>query len=302
MLAKWSRPAGFTLIELLVVVAIIGMLIALLLPSLTVAREQARGSVCLSNQRQVGLAGRMYLDDNRGQFFHHHEDWVLDDGTQTPTLPPTPADCTGGGAGNSQAEKPWTIFLYPYLKNRQAAFCPTDPTPRSQMLAINLLEYDGAITSPNQMPPADSELGLALAGRLTITSYLLDSVFTHKSARYACEGVLAGFATDTRAAGLINRNLVMFSERNSEALNAADNSDYGNVRQDDYDTWAGEAVLVQWGSGPYGAQGWIRHDRHRGGANYVYQDGHAAFARWTKARLDQFPDRVVRQPLVSPPQ
>jgi hypothetical protein len=63
------------------------------------------------------------------------------------------------------------------------------------------------------------------SAEVTIESYVLDSIFTHKSARYDIEGVLNGFATDNAVAILPNRNIIMFSERNSEALNAADNSD-----------------------------------------------------------------------------
>ena len=62
------RRAGFTLIELLVVVAIIALLIAILLPALRAARQQARGVTCLSNTRQLALAWRDYLDENRGFF------------------------------------------------------------------------------------------------------------------------------------------------------------------------------------------------------------------------------------------
>jgi prepilin-type N-terminal cleavage/methylation domain-containing protein/prepilin-type processing-associated H-X9-DG protein len=59
------RITGFTLIEVLVVVAIIALLIAILLPSLSIAREQARSAVCLSNLKQFGNAVHMYVADGR---------------------------------------------------------------------------------------------------------------------------------------------------------------------------------------------------------------------------------------------
>jgi len=62
-----SRLRSFTLIELLVVVAIIAMLIAILLPSLSRAREQAKCTVCLSNLREIGLAMQMYGQEHRDQ-------------------------------------------------------------------------------------------------------------------------------------------------------------------------------------------------------------------------------------------
>jgi prepilin-type processing-associated H-X9-DG protein/prepilin-type N-terminal cleavage/methylation domain-containing protein len=295
---------AFTLVELLVVVSIIALLIAILIPSLRKARELAKSTACLANERQIGVSARMYLDDNKGEFFHHHEGWVLDDGSQLDELPPTIAGVVGGGMGNSAAEKPWIIFLQPYLRSRAAGFCPSDPTPRSQKLATTLREYNGGITDVDHDMPPDSELAIAEIERRTMESYLLNSVFTHRSARYALEGVLRGFLTDSRLASLRNPSLVMFSERNCEALNAADNEAFGAVGQDDYDTWVGEAAMVRWGeeAGAYAREGWIRYNRHSGAANYVFVDGHAARARWNVARFDQFPDRQVRAPLSDPPQ
>lgn len=62
------RSRGFTLIELLVVVAIIVTLIALLLPSLANAKNQARDVACLSNLRQIGMASQVYLSENEQTF------------------------------------------------------------------------------------------------------------------------------------------------------------------------------------------------------------------------------------------
>ncbi|HEV7300168.1 MAG TPA: prepilin-type N-terminal cleavage/methylation domain-containing protein [Tepidisphaeraceae bacterium] len=57
---------GFTLVELLVVISIISILVAMLLPALSKARQHANTLTCAANFRQIGIMFSMYANDNRG--------------------------------------------------------------------------------------------------------------------------------------------------------------------------------------------------------------------------------------------
>jgi prepilin-type N-terminal cleavage/methylation domain-containing protein/prepilin-type processing-associated H-X9-DG protein len=76
---------GFTLIELLVVIAIIAILAAILMPVLSSAKQRAWTINCVSNLRQIGMALKMFADDNNELYPESGNDihWgAIDPGTQ----------------------------------------------------------------------------------------------------------------------------------------------------------------------------------------------------------------------------
>jgi prepilin-type N-terminal cleavage/methylation domain-containing protein len=117
----YSRT-GFTLIEVLVVVAIIALLVAILLPSLARARDQAQTTACASNLRQLHYAFTMYAHDNKGVYpgstHDFGEDWLG-------------YDNQGSADHHGHMHAPEDGVIWKYMSGQSKAYtCPAHPPPR----------------------------------------------------------------------------------------------------------------------------------------------------------------------------
>ncbi len=174
-----AKRIGFTLVELLVVVGIIALLIALLLPALGKARQQAEQDVCKSNLRQLSLAAFIYAIDSKG--------FCVPSGL-TFIGPDTMNGVSGTGYQNWDYEQLYSLgsstysfqrgFLGVYLKTDKVIQCPAADqynlpiTTVPETYGICLLQANriSRITVSNETPIfADaisySSAGLADRGR-----------------------------------------------------------------------------------------------------------------------------------------
>lgn len=128
------RPrSGFTLIELLVVIAIIAILAAILFPVFARARERARQTSCLNNEKQIGVGVSLYM-----------QEW----------------DDTYPVAAHKDEDQPhaWVEQFYQYVRTRNLNVCPSDNGFEEEPLHTTSyfmnVYFNGGITMADVPEPA----------------------------------------------------------------------------------------------------------------------------------------------------
>ncbi|MCX6367916.1 MAG: DUF1559 domain-containing protein [Armatimonadetes bacterium] len=220
------KNRAFTLIELLVVIAIIAILAAILFPVFAQARAKARQIACLSNQKQIGTAFMMYIQD-------YDETFPFSD----------------YGVSNNAADYiVWPFLVEPYIKGGVQG-----TTNKNQKKSVFVCPDNGVST------PDSFFTGFAAARGLlnyNVNRYLMEANRNN-------QGINNGLTVQSLAAVEAPASLVMMCEavgtlpeiqgRDNRYTTASDqhNAGYMNARQ-----------------------------RHSGGANFTFADGHS---KWFKA-------------------
>jgi len=148
-MTKFYRSHGFTLVELLVVISIIAMLLAILMPTLSKAREQAKCVVCQNKLKQVVLCLNLYANDNQGSTVQGWTGWKKYD------------DAAHGGTGGL-----WMDSLRTYFADlNELCLCPI--TPRPTTLGYYPVDWDTSKVAWGEFPNVnDGSAGnWAMAGR-----------------------------------------------------------------------------------------------------------------------------------------
>jgi prepilin-type N-terminal cleavage/methylation domain-containing protein/prepilin-type processing-associated H-X9-DG protein len=155
------KKRGFTLIELLVVIAVIAILMAILMPALTKAKEAGQRAVCLGNLKTLQLGWMLYADSNA--------DKICSGSTNQSRFNKAPAWCLFPGEANSSLSKEQRIekikagAIWSYVKDESAYKCPTGM--RGELVTYSGI--DGANGSGAPLSESEKSIkGLIVSNRL----------------------------------------------------------------------------------------------------------------------------------------
>jgi prepilin-type N-terminal cleavage/methylation domain-containing protein/prepilin-type processing-associated H-X9-DG protein len=273
---------AFTLIELLVVIAIIAILAAILFPVFAQAKEAAKKTACLSNDREIGIAMLMYLNDN---------DDVYPGNDQ---YEPSPLNTNA-----SDPRMPYDLIIGPYVKNWQIFACPDDTTQRTPATSLHFwdasfqakalyrsYEFVGNIVTnagPAQYYGIDPNTGLS--------TYPYPPIFT------PTPGPIGHNASDVQAPA----DTVAIIEVWGSTFSGSDDSYVGSPSSAAFvlcDTWkiAGRKTnstdpadqLPGVCTSAYHYEKNIPGNGHGAGSNFALADGHAKYLTWYAVRKNDF--------------
>ncbi len=229
-LGSEAKPhgGGFTLIELLVVIAVIAILAALLLPSLSKARNAGRRAACISNLRQVGVAVHLYAQDNRGRIpygptappFSHPAEFYPSTGSPTSLL----SLRSGAPAGLG------LMLTNELARTPKVLFCPGSDQPvdaEAELAKVGVSQAQssyyyrhGGVTTLFHTPPAEPECtrlenpGLNRNGK-PIRALAMDTQFL-------CSFSVSAYNVRTRTHHQQQSVTTLFTDGNVRSLKNAD--------------------------------------------------------------------------------
>lgn len=274
------KRTAFTLIELLVVIAIIAILAAVLFPVFAQARDKARQTSCLSNNRQMGVALMMYVQDY--------------DETYPGNLQLEPNQWNAGGSG---ARKPFDMQLMPYIKNTNIFFCPSDSLSYRVPSSSTSLHFWDETYRAKAIPRSYQYVGEIV----TVQGPAADVDPNTGVSTYPVYGPSGMGRGRNMSAVERTSETVVFVEVWGKSSDPTDSSYVGSPHASGFvgcDTWklAGRKPGATTGGDSLppvcgvtlGLKDGIPTPGHSNGANYVFADGSARWMTWGRTRQNDF--------------